>query len=76
MVQASGYRLTGPVQRNGAVYLANVLGSQDDLERLVIDARTAASLQRYRASARRRYRVQRRREPAGAAACLAAGLAG
>ena len=40
MVQASGYRLTGPVQRNGAVYLADVLGSRDDMERLVIDART------------------------------------
>jgi hypothetical protein len=47
MVQASGYRLTGPVTRNGAVYLANVLGSQDDPERLVLDATDGRLLQRF-----------------------------
>jgi hypothetical protein len=49
MVQASGYRLTGPVTRNGAVYLANVLGSQDDPERLVLDATDGRLLQRFSA---------------------------
>ena len=52
MVQASGYRLTGPVMRNGPVYLANVLGREDDRERLVIDARDGRLLQRYGAGAR------------------------
>ncbi|WP_158816999.1 hypothetical protein [Methylocapsa sp. S129] len=47
MIQASGYRLTGPVLRNGPVYLANVLGREDDRERLVIDARDGRLLQRY-----------------------------
>jgi hypothetical protein len=54
MVEASGYRLTGPVMRNGAVYLANVLGRQNDRERLVIDARDGRLLQRYSAAAARR----------------------
>jgi hypothetical protein len=54
MVQASGYRLTGPVTRNGGVYLANVLGSQDDPERLVLDATDGRLLQRF--SARRAWR--------------------
>jgi hypothetical protein len=52
MVQASGYRLTGPVLRNGPVYLADVLGRQNDPERLVIDANSGRLLQRYRAPAR------------------------
>ena len=30
MIEASGYRLTGPVLRNGPIYLANVLGREDD----------------------------------------------
>lgn len=47
MIEASGYRLTGPVLRNGPIYLANVLGREDDLERLVIDARDGRLLQRY-----------------------------
>ena len=46
MVEASGYRLTGPVMRNGPVYLANVLGRENDRERLVIDARDGRLLQR------------------------------
>jgi hypothetical protein len=54
MVQASGYRLTGPVARNGGVYLANVLGREDDPERLVIDARDGRLLQRYGAAASHR----------------------
>jgi hypothetical protein len=54
MIQASGYRLTGPVMRNGAVYLANVLGRENDRERLVIDARDGRLLQRYSAGAARR----------------------
>jgi hypothetical protein len=52
MVQASGYRLTSPVIRNGPVYLADVLGREDDPERLVIEASSGRLLQRYRASAR------------------------
>jgi hypothetical protein len=55
MVEASGYRLTGPVIRNGPVYLANVLGRENDRERLVIDARDGRLLQRYSAEARRQY---------------------
>jgi hypothetical protein len=54
MIEASGYRLTAPVMRNGAVYLANVLGRQNDRERLVIDARDGRLLQRYSAAAARR----------------------
>ena len=50
MVEASGYRLTGPVMRNGPVYLANVLGRENDRERLVIDARDGRLLQRYGAA--------------------------
>jgi hypothetical protein len=38
MMQASGYQLTGPIIRRGPVYLADVLGREDDSERLVIDA--------------------------------------
>lgn len=52
MVQASGYRLTGPIIRNGRVYLANVLGREDDPERLVIEANSGRLLQRYQAPAR------------------------
>jgi hypothetical protein len=55
MVEASGYRLTGPVIRNGPVYLANVLGRENDRERLVIDARDGRLLQRYSAEARRQH---------------------
>lgn len=55
MVEASGYRLTGPVMRNGPVYLANVLGRENDRERLVIDARDGRLLQRYSAEAHRQY---------------------
>ena len=55
MVQASGYRLTGPVVRNGPVYLADVLGREDDRERLVIEANSGRLLQRYRAAGRRQH---------------------
>jgi hypothetical protein len=55
MVQASGYRLTGPVVRNGPVYLADVLGREDDRERLVIEANSGRLLQRYRAPGRRQH---------------------
>jgi hypothetical protein len=55
MVEASGYRLTGPVMRRGPVYLANVLGRDNDRERLVIDARDGRLLQRYGAEERRQY---------------------
>jgi hypothetical protein len=47
MVLARGDKLTGPVVRRGPVYLANVLGREDDPERLVIDARSGRLLQRY-----------------------------
>jgi hypothetical protein len=47
MIQASGYRLTGPIIRRGAVYLANVLGPRDDLERLIVDAGDGRVLQRF-----------------------------
>ncbi len=47
MMQASGYQLTGPVTRRGPVYLADVLGREDDPERLVIDAHDGRLLQRY-----------------------------
>jgi hypothetical protein len=47
MVLARGDKLTGPVVRRGPVYLANVLGREDDPERLVIDARNGRLLQRY-----------------------------
>ncbi len=52
MIQASGYRLTGPAIRHGAVYLANVLGPQNDLERLIVDARDGRVLQRFAAAPR------------------------
>lgn len=55
MVSASGYRLTGPVARNGSVYLANVLGRENDSERLVIDARSGRLLERFRAARRPQY---------------------
>lgn len=54
MIQASGYRLTGPVVRHGAVYLADVLGRQNDPERLIIDAQEGRLLQRFPAAAARR----------------------
>jgi hypothetical protein len=49
MIQASGYRLTGPAIRHGGVYLVNVLGPQNDLERLIVDARDGRVLQRFAA---------------------------
>jgi hypothetical protein len=52
MIQASGYRLTGPVIRHGPVYLANVLRRQNDPERLIIDAREGRLLQRFPAARR------------------------
>lgn len=55
MIAASGYRLTGPVIRNGEVYLANVLGREDDRERLVIDARDGRLLRRFAAAPRQRF---------------------
>jgi hypothetical protein len=39
MIAARGYRLTGPVVRHGKVYFASVLGQQDNVEQLVVDAR-------------------------------------
>ena len=39
MIGARGYRLTGPVVRHGKVYVANVIGPEDDAEQLVVDAR-------------------------------------
>jgi len=57
MIQASGYRLTGPVIRRGPVYLANVLGRDDDPERLIIDAKEGRLLQRFPAAAARRQTV-------------------
>jgi hypothetical protein len=53
MIQASGYRLTGPVIRRGPVYLANVLGRDNDPERLIIDAKEGRLLQRFPAAGRR-----------------------
>jgi len=47
MIQASGYRLSGPVIRRGSVYLADVLGRKGDPERLVIDAHDGRLLQRF-----------------------------
>jgi hypothetical protein len=55
MIQASGYRLTGPVMRNGEVYLANVLGRNDDRERLIIDARDGRLLRRFAGAPRQRF---------------------
>ncbi len=52
LIQASGYRLTGPAIRHGAVYLVNVLGPQNDLERLIVDARDGRVLQRFAAAPR------------------------
>src|SRR5580692_2710016 len=39
MIGARGFRLTGPVVRHGKVYIANVLGPEDDVEQLFVDAR-------------------------------------
>jgi hypothetical protein len=39
MIEAGGYRLTGPVVRHGQIYLADVIGPEDNEERLVFDAR-------------------------------------
>jgi hypothetical protein len=46
MIGARGYRLTGPVVRHGKVYVANVLGPEDDVEQLVVDARDGHLLRR------------------------------
>jgi hypothetical protein len=43
----NGYRLMGPVVRHGRVYIASVLGQQDEELRLVVDARNGRVLQRY-----------------------------
>ena len=48
-IAASGYQLTGPVTRNGGVYLADVLGRRGDRERLVVDATSGRLLQRFHA---------------------------
>jgi hypothetical protein len=53
MIKVSGYRLTGPVIRRGPVYLANVLGRDNDPERLIIDAKEGRLLQRFPAAGRR-----------------------
>jgi hypothetical protein len=47
MLGDNGYRLMGPVVRHGRVYLASVLGQQDEELRLVVDARNGRVLQRY-----------------------------
>jgi len=57
MIQASGYRLTGPVIRHGPVYLADVLGRDNDAERLIIDAKEGRLLQRFPAATTRRQAV-------------------
>jgi hypothetical protein len=56
LLQESGYRLTGPIYRNGSVYVASVLGRDDDRERLIIDARDGRLLQRYAVAPTRRSR--------------------
>ena len=48
-IAASGYQLTGPVTRNGGVYLADVLGPRGEPQRLLVDATDGRLLQRYRA---------------------------
>jgi len=39
MIEANGYRLMGPIVRHGQIYLADVIGPEDNEERLVFDAR-------------------------------------
>jgi hypothetical protein len=48
-IVASGYQLMGPVERNGGVYLADVVGRGGDRQRLVVDANSGRLLQRFRA---------------------------
>jgi hypothetical protein len=48
-IVASGYQLAGPVERNGGVYLADVVGRGGDRQRLVVDANSGRLLQRFRA---------------------------
>lgn len=57
LLEESGYRLTGPVYRNGPVYVANVLGRGADAERLIIDAHDGRLLQRYALAPARRAAV-------------------
>jgi hypothetical protein len=47
-LEASGYVLTGPLAMRGDVYLADVLARGEGPERLVIDARNGAILERFR----------------------------
>lgn len=47
MIEDRGYQLTGPVVRHGQVYLADVLGQEDNEERLIFDARDGRLLHRY-----------------------------
>jgi hypothetical protein len=54
LLEESGYRLTGPVYRNGPVYVANVVGRGADAERLIIDAHDGRLLQRYALAPARR----------------------
>lgn len=56
MIQSSGYRLTAPLIRRGAVYVADVVGGRNDAERLIISAQDGRLLQRF-ASAPSRRRV-------------------
>ena len=46
IVEARGYQLTGPIVRRGRVYFADVVGQEDNAERLVIDARDGRLLRR------------------------------
>ena len=46
IIEEGGYQLTGPITRHGRVYLANVVGPEDDTLRLVIDAHSGRFLQR------------------------------
>ena len=48
-IMVSGYQLTGPITRNGGVYLADVLGPRGEPQRLLVDATDGRLLQRYRA---------------------------
>jgi hypothetical protein len=56
MLEASGYRLTGPIIRRGGVYLADVLGQEDNPEQFVIDTRDGRLLHRHPGSAAMRRR--------------------
>jgi hypothetical protein len=47
-IVAGGYQLTGPVTRNGNVYLADVVDQRGVRERFVVDASSGRLLQRFR----------------------------